>query len=157
MLKSLHIRNYAIIDEVKIDFNKGLSIITGETGAGKSILLGALGLVMGRRADTSVLFNKENKCFVEVTYEISKYHLKGFFKEKELDYDPECIIRREISSSGKSRAFINDSPVNLGILKDLSIKLVDLHQQFDQLEINEEASQINALDAVSGTLNLLVE
>jgi len=155
MLKTLHISNYAIIEEVKISLDSGLSIITGETGAGKSILLGALGLVMGKRADTSVLFTNQKKCIVEAIYDLSSYDLKDFFGSKELDYDQECIVRREISPSGKSRAFINDTPVTLSILKELSVKLVDLHQQFDQLEINEEASQINALDAVSDNLKLV--
>lgn len=156
MLKTLHISNYAIIEEVNISLDSGLSIITGETGAGKSILLGALGLVMGKRADTSVLFTNQKKCIVEAIYDISGYKLKPFFSTKELDYDQECIVRREISPSGKSRAFINDTPVTLTILKDLSVQLVDLHQQFDQLDINEEASQINALDAVSENLDLVL-
>ena len=150
MLKSLYISNYAIIDEVNISLDEGLSIITGETGAGKSILLGALGLVMGKRAETGVLYSPDKKCVVEAVYNITDYKLHGVFESAELDYDDECIIRREIQPSGKSRAFVNDTPVNLGLLRKISTQLVDLHQQFDQLEINEEQSQINALDAMAG-------
>ncbi|MDP3443539.1 MAG: AAA family ATPase, partial [Ignavibacteria bacterium] len=118
MLCRLRISNYALIEHLEIELKSGFTSITGETGAGKSILLGALGLVLGNRADTGVLHDKENKCFVEATFNISKLDLKAFFVQNELEYDPECILRREISNTGKSRAFINDSPVNLVTLKD---------------------------------------
>ncbi len=113
MITALSIKNYALIEKLTIDFSKGFSIITGETGAGKSIILGALGLVLGKRADLSSLKNKEEKCIIEAHFEISKYNLSSFFKENDLDYEDDTIIRREILPSGKSRAFINDSPVNL--------------------------------------------
>ncbi|MFN7830343.1 MAG: AAA family ATPase, partial [Bacteroidota bacterium] len=112
MLKRLHIRNYALIDEIDIHFSERLTIITGETGAGKSILLGALGLVMGERADSKVFYNDTEKCVVEATFDVSSYDLKSFFDEHELDYDSEVFIRREVSPAGKSRAFVNDTPVN---------------------------------------------
>jgi DNA repair protein RecN (Recombination protein N) len=155
MLKTIHIKNYAIIEDLKVDFHNGLSIITGETGAGKSILLGALGLVMGNRADGTVLFDKNSKCIVEVVYDISAYNLEAFFEEADIDYEKLCVIRREIVPSGKSRAFINDTPARLEILKTLSNYLVDLHQQFDAQDINEEEFQISALDALGNNQDLL--
>ncbi len=117
MIQRLQIKNYAIIESLEIDFSKGLTIITGETGAGKSILLGALGLIMGNRADTKVLFEQDKKCIVEAVFDIKKYNLITFFEKHELDYDHELIIRREISPNGKSRAFINDTPATLRVLQ----------------------------------------
>ena len=155
MLKSLHIQNYAIIEAVDIALDKGLTIITGETGAGKSILLGALGLIMGRRAETAVLYDKSKNCVVEAEYDLSDYNLKDFFANNNLDYNNSCVIRRMINPSGKSRAFINDIPANLNILKELNKFLVDLHQQFDTLEINNEDFQIKVVDALAGNNNLL--
>lgn len=152
MLSRLHIRNYGIIAEVDIRFSDNLSIITGETGAGKSILLGALGLLLGRRADTKVLFDPDQKCIVEGYFQVGEYGLEDFFRENELDYEPECIIRREINTSGKSRAFVNDTPVTLDILRDLSAQLVELHQQFDTLDLNRESFQLTLLDALAGQL-----
>ena len=142
MIKKLHIKNYAIIDELEIHFSEGLTIITGETGAGKSILLGALGLIMGKRADTKSLFLENKKSIVEGIFDIGKYHLQSFFNTNDIDYDDELIIRREITPSGKSRAFVNDTPVNLGVLKQLSSSLIDLHQQFDNMDIHQISFQL---------------
>ena len=120
MIKCLQIRNYAIIEELEINFSEGLTIITGETGAGKSILLGALGLIMGKRADTKSLYDTEKKCIVEAFFDVSKYDLKEFFDTNDIDYEAECVVRRELTPSGKSRAFVNDTPVNLNQLRQLS-------------------------------------
>lgn len=150
MIKKLEIRNYALIDSLDISFSKGLTIITGETGAGKSILLGALGLIMGKRADTKVLYDLTQKCVVEGVFDISNYDLKFFFEENDLDYDKELIVRREISPSGKSRAFINDTPALLTTLQQLSNALIDLHRQFDTLDIHQVSFQLRLLDALAG-------
>ena len=150
MIISLHIKNYALISDLEINFERGFTIITGETGAGKSILLGALNLIAGQRADTSVLLNKDSKCIVEAEFDISKLDLKYFFEENDLDYNKKSIIRREISSNGKTRAFVNDTPVNLGLLKELSQHLIDIHSQHQSLEINEKNSQLAYLDVVAG-------
>lgn len=155
MINSLLIRNYAIIEELEINFSKGLTIITGETGAGKSILLGALGLVMGKRADTKSLYHLDQKCVVEARFDISKYGLKPFFQENDLDYEDELLIRREISPSGKTRAFINDTPANLNTLQELSASLIDLHQQFDTLDIHQISFQLRMLDALADNKRLL--
>lgn len=155
MIERLHIRNYAIIEEVEIKFSKGLTIITGETGAGKSIILGALGLIMGKRADTRVLYNQESKCIVEAHFKIGKHQVKSFFQANDLDYDSEVIIRRELSPSGKSRAFINDTPVTLPLLKELSAALIDLHQQFDTMELHQSSFQLKMLDALADNSELL--
>lgn len=157
MIDSLHIKNYALINEINIDFNKGLNIITGETGAGKSILLGALGLIMGKRADTKVLFDQNEKCIVEARFDIAPYDLLPYFSDNDLEYFDELIIRREIAPSGKSRAFINDSPATLDILQELSSKLVDLHQQFDMLDIHKPSFQMEIIDALASNNNLLRE
>ena len=149
MIKSLQIRNYAIIEELEMDFSQGLTIVTGETGAGKSILLGALGLIMGKRADIKSLYNMENKCVVEAHFDVSRYGLKEFFEENDLDYEDNMVIRREITPSGKSRAFVNDTPVTLNILQGLSSTLVDLHQQFDNLDIHQVSFQLRLLDALA--------
>lgn len=149
MLKRLLIKNYAIIEKIEIDFSKGLNIITGETGAGKSILLGALGLIMGKRADTKSLFNPSSKCIIEGTFTISKNY-QSFFKENDIDFEQETHIRREITPSGKSRAFINDTPTTLNVLKKLTSALVDLHQQFDTLDIHNVSFQSNIIDALAG-------
>jgi DNA repair protein RecN (Recombination protein N) len=157
MLKRLHIRNYALIDEIDIHFSERLTIITGETGAGKSILLGALGLVMGERADSKVFYNDTEKCVVEATFDVSSYDLKSFFDEHELDYDSEVFIRREVSPAGKSRAFINDTPVNNQVLQRLTESLVDLHQQFDTLDIHNVNFQLRMIDALADNTILLKE
>lgn len=157
MLKRLHIRNYALIDEIDIHFSERLTIITGETGAGKSILLGALGLVMGERADSKVFYNDTEKCVVEATFDVSSYDLKSFFDEHELDYDSEVFIRREVSPAGKSRAFVNDTPVNNQVLQRLTESLVDLHQQFDTLDIHNVNFQLRMIDALADNTILLKE
>jgi len=149
MLKSLSIQNYALIDHLEISFDSQLTIITGETGAGKSILLGALGLILGNRADASVLYEKDKKVIVEGTFDIKHYSIADFFDQEELDYDEECIIRREISTSGKSRAFINDTPVTLSILKELSSQLVDLHAQHQTFRLNDKDFQLYLIDAIA--------
>ncbi|MGL3001994.1 DNA repair protein RecN [Flavobacterium sp. RSSB_23] len=149
MITSLSIKNFALIDQLTIDFTKGLSIITGETGAGKSIILGALGLVLGKRADLSSLKNTEEKCVIEAHFEISKYNLQDFFQDNDLDYETDTIIRREILPSGKSRAFINDSPVNLQELQELSLYLIDIHSQQQTQELSDEAVQFKIIDAIA--------
>jgi len=151
MLKRLQIQNYAIITELDIDFSSKLNIITGETGAGKSIIVGALGLILGQRAESTVLLNKEKKCVVEGIFNDSiNEQVTHFLKENELDVHDELVVRREIAPSGKSRAFINDTPVNLTQLNQLSKLLVDLHQQFDTLELGEADFQREVLDALAG-------
>ncbi|WP_396195224.1 DNA repair protein RecN [Flavobacterium sp.] len=156
MITSLSIENFALIEKLNIDFSKGFSIITGETGAGKSILLGALGLVLGKRADLSSLKNKEEKCIVEANFNIGKYDLKSFFEGNEMDYEEETIIRREILPSGKSRAFVNDSPVNLQQLQDLSLFLIDVHSQHQTLELSEEDYQFKIIDAIAANQAILL-
>ena len=151
MLQKLHIQNYAIIDEIAIDFSANLNIITGETGAGKSILMGALSLILGERAESTTLMNKEKKCVVEGYFKAgSRKEIKQFLKNNELDVEDDLVIRREIATTGKSRAFINDTPVNLGQLKALSSLLVDLHQQFDTLELGDSDFQREVVDALAG-------
>ena len=157
MLKRLHIRNYALIDELEINFSERLTIITGETGAGKSILLGALGLIMGERADTKVFYNDAEKCVVEAFFDVSEYDLRAFFEEHELDYDPEVVIRRELSPTGKSRAFVNDTPANNQVLQRLTENLIDLHQQFDTLDIHNVNFQLRMIDALAENGPMLKE
>lgn len=155
MITSLSIENFALIEKLNIDFSNGFSIITGETGAGKSILLGALGLVLGKRADLTSLKNKHEKCIVEANFSVGKYNLQSFFDANDLDYEEETIIRREILPSGKSRAFINDSPVNLQQLQDLSFYLIDVHSQHQTLELSEEDFQFKILDSIANNQELL--
>lgn len=157
MIKRLHIRNYAIIEHLDIDFAKGLTIITGETGAGKSILLGALGLIMGDRADTKSLYNQEEKCIIEGVFDLAAHDLRDFFAENDLDYETEVVVRRELTPSGKSRAFVNDSPVTLKVLQDLSSELIDLHQQFDTLDIYSHSFQLRMIDALAGNKDRLLQ
>lgn len=149
MLTQLSISNYALISELSIDFSQGLSIITGETGAGKSILLGALGLVLGNRADLSSLKDTSNKCIVEAKVAISNYNLTDFFEEADLDYEAETIIRREILPSGKSRAFVNDTPVRLSVLNELRTKLIDVHSQHQTLALSDNSFQFSIVDALA--------
>lgn len=149
MLLSLSIKNYALIESLDITFSNQFSIITGETGAGKSILLGALGLVLGNRADLSVLKDKDQKCIIEATFSLANYNLERFFQDNDLDYEEQTIIRREILPSGKSRAFINDSPVNLNELQELGVFLIDIHSQHETRELLNEAYQFDILDAVA--------
>lgn len=149
MLCNLHIRNYALIETLNLDFTEGFSVITGETGAGKSILLGAIGLLTGQRAETAAIRAGASKCVVEGTFGIGGYDLKPFFDEHDIEYDDECIVRREIASTGKSRSFINDTPVSLGILRQLGERLVDIHSQHQNLLLNTEGFQIRVLDTLS--------
>ena len=149
MLTSLSIKNYALIDNLQVDFNNGFSIITGETGAGKSILLGGLSLILGKRADLSSLKNTEEKCVIEAVFNISNYNLQSLFKAEDLDYESETIIRREILPSGKSRAFVNDSPVNLTSLQLLGERLIDIHSQHQTLELTSNEFQFQIIDALA--------
>lgn len=155
MLTTISIKNYALIDHLNVSFTNGFTIITGETGAGKSILLGGLSLVLGKRADLSSLKNKENKCIVEAEFEIGKYNLAPFFKDKELDYEPRTILRREILPSGKSRAFVNDTPVTLDILSHLGDCLIDVHSQHQTMQMTEDDFQLKVIDALADNGKIL--
>ena len=150
MLTSLYIKNYALIDVLNVQFNNGLTIITGETGAGKSILLGGLSLVLGKRADLSQVKDKDEKCIIEANFDIANYNLKSLFAELDLDYDVQTIIRREILPSGKSRAFINDTPTTLDALSDLSSHLIDIHSQHQTQQLVENDYQFRVIDALAG-------
>jgi DNA repair protein RecN (Recombination protein N) len=149
MLQKLSISNYALIDDLEISFDKGLNILTGETGAGKSIILGALSLILGQRAESRYFFNQQKKCVIEGAFKIGEFHLKSFFEDNDLDYESETVLRREISADGKSRAFINDTPVNLNTLKLLGEKLIDIHSQHATLEINDPEFQLLVVDSVA--------
>ena len=150
MLTRLHISNYALIDELEIKFDNGLTIITGETGAGKSIILGALSLILGERAEARSVRNPEKKVVVEASFDISAYALEGFFAENEIDFwEEECIVRREISATGRSRAFVNDTPVTISVLKDLTSRLVDIHSQHSNMLLSKPAFQLSVLDSIA--------
>lgn len=155
MLSKLHIRNYALIDNLDISFSKELNILTGETGAGKSIILGALSLILGQRAEGKYFFNQQKKCVIEGLFQVEGYNLSTFFSENDIDYDKEAILRREISADGKSRAFINDSPVNLATLKQLGEKLIDIHSQHATLDINNDAFQLTVVDTIANHPQIL--
>lgn len=157
MLKTLRVNNFAIIDQLEIDFHKGMTTITGETGAGKSILLGALKLVLGERADLKALKNADEKCIIEAVFDIKNLELIDFFKEYDLDYEDESILRRELLPSGKSRAFINDTPVKVSILQELSELLIDIHSQFNTPKIFEADFQLSMLDIYGENKDLLKE
>ena len=157
MLQHLHIRNYALIEDLSVDFTDGFSVITGETGAGKSILLGALGFVLGDRADTGVLFDKDAKCVVEAHFHLNDELLKPLFESNDLDYDMECIFRRELSPQKKSRAFINDTPVSLQTMKEIGCQLVDIHSQHDSLLLTDEGFQLHLLDEIAQNHGLLAQ
>lgn len=157
MLIKLYVHNYALIRDLDIEFDDGLTIITGETGAGKTILLGALSLILGSRADSSVLLEKTEKCIVEGTFRIENYDLTEFFSNNELDYEPVAILRREINQAGKSRAFINDTPVTINLLKEIGDRLIDIHSQHQTLMLNNNAFQLNVIDSFAGTGRLLYE
>ena len=158
MLQQLSIQNYAIIEAIDIKFPSGMNVVTGETGAGKSIIMGALGLILGDRADSSALVNKEKKCIVEGVFKTqNKSAIRSFLKNNELDIENELVVRREIAVNGKSRAFINDTPVNLDQLRELSNFLVDLHRQFDALQLGENDFQREVVDALAGNQNLVSE
>ncbi|MBQ5750741.1 MAG: DNA repair protein RecN [Bacteroidaceae bacterium] len=150
MIRKLVIRNYALIDSLDIDFAQGFSVITGETGAGKSIILGALSLILGQRVDTKVVTDTAAKTLVEGTFDVAAYHLKPFFEENDLEYDDECIIRREIAPSGKSRAFINDTPVTVAQLKQLGDRLIDIHSQHQNLLLADSGFQLRMVDVLAG-------
>ncbi|MBR5964010.1 MAG: DNA repair protein RecN [Bacteroidaceae bacterium] len=152
MLTSLSIKNYALIESLELTFHRGFSVITGETGAGKSILLGAIGLLVGNRAELSAIREGTSKCVIEGTFDISTYGLKPFFEENELEYDDECIIRRELFAGGKSRAFVNDSPASLTQLKQLGVHLIDIHSQHQNLLLNTESFQLEVLDTLADNL-----
>ena len=150
MVQTLHIENYALIEHLDIDLHTGFSVITGETGAGKSIILGAIGLLLGQRADSKSIKFGANRCVVEATFDLSRYHLDEFFEENDLDFDgTACIVRREITSTGKSRAFINDTPVQLTLLKTLGEQLIDVHSQHKNLLLSQENFQLNVLDILA--------
>ncbi len=155
MLLHLKIKNYILIKDLDIDFEEGFAVITGETGAGKSILLGALGLILGERAESKQLFNDKEKCVIEGTFNIGAYDLKSFFEDKNLDYDTQTILRREVAENGKSRAFVNDTPVSLSDLKELGIRLVDIHSQHETLQLNSAKYQIGFIDAYCSNKLLL--
>lgn len=149
MLKSLFIQNYALIDTLNIEFESGFSVITGETGAGKSIILGAINLLLGQRAESKFIKKNANKCTIEAVFDLSRYGMEAFFERNDLDFDGECIIRREISASGKSRTFINDTPVPLALLKELGETLIDIHSQHQNLLLNKEDFQMNVVDIMA--------
>mgnify|MGYP006360495569 FL=1 len=150
MLQSIHIQNYALIESLDIDFHTGFSVITGETGAGKSIILGAIGLLVGQRADIKAIKTGTNKCIVEARFNISSYELEAFFEEHDLEYEEgECILRRELYASGKSRAFINDTPASLAQMKELGEKLIDVHSQHQNLLLNHENFQLSVVDILA--------
>ncbi len=155
MLQRLSISNYALIDNLEISFDKGLNILTGETGAGKSIILGALSLILGQRAESRYFFNQQKKCVIEGSFKIEGFHLKSFLEDNDLDYEVETVLRREISADGKSRAFVNDTPVNLNSLKSLGEKLIDIHSQHATLEINDPEFQLLIVDSVAKHDDLL--
>ncbi|HPQ12982.1 MAG TPA: DNA repair protein RecN [Paludibacteraceae bacterium] len=156
MLKTLHISNYALISEINIGFNSGFSVITGETGAGKSIIIGALSLILGQRAESRFIKEGEEKAIVEAEFDIRDYRLEHFFEINELDFHPEqCIIRREITASGKSRAFINDTPVSLQLLRELSAKLIDIHSQHENLLLSDDQYQLQVVDNMAQNASIL--
>ena len=155
MLQHLHIQNYALIEDLSVDFTDGFSVITGETGAGKSILLGALGFVLGERADAGVLFDKDKKCVVEVQFQLKDELLKPLFEEHDLDFDTDCILRRELNPQKKSRAFVNDTPVSLQAIKEIGSQLVDIHSQHDSLLLIDAGFQLHLLDEIAQNNELL--
>lgn len=157
MLKSLFIQNFVLIDSLDIRFDKGFSVITGETGAGKSIILGALSLVLGQRADGKSIKNGSDKCVIEAVFDVSKYQLEPFFLSNDLEYDADgCILRRELYASGKSRAFVNDSPVSLTTLKELGSRLIDIHSQHQNLLLGDNRFQLKVIDVMAENEILLI-
>ena len=156
MIKQLHISNYALIDKLDIGFDDGLTIITGETGAGKSIILGALSLILGERADTKAIRDTAAKTVVEASFDIGGYRLESFFKDNDIDWDEhECLVRRELSPTGRSRAFINDTPVSLNVLRELATRLLDIHSQHSNMLLSQPAFQLSILDSIAGNGALL--
>lgn len=157
MLQQLSISNYALIDQTKIEFDRGMSVITGETGAGKSILLGALGLILGQRADAQTLLDKEKKCVVEGTFDLSEHNLKSLFDENDVDFEPQTIIRREILPNGKSRAFVNDTPANASFLKSIASYIIDVHSQHQNLLLGDDSYQMMIIDTVANNQSIKEE
>ena len=156
MIRHLHIENYALIEHLDIDFHAGFSVITGETGAGKSIIIGAVGLLLGQRADSRAIKEGIKRCVIEATFDVSDYQLETFFEENDLDFDAEeCVIRRELTSAGKSRAFVNDTPVSLLQLKEIGERLIDVHSQHKNLLLGKEDFQLGILDALAENHTLL--
>ena len=150
MIKQLYIRNFTLIDELDIAFQPGFSVITGETGAGKSIILGAIGLLLGNRADSRQVKTGKDRCVIEAHFNINRYHLETFFTENDVDYDADdCILRREVKANGKSRAFINDTPVALTLMRELGERLVDIHSQHQNLLLNKENFQLSVIDTIA--------
>ena len=150
MLRQLYIRNYALIDELDMEFRSGFSVMTGETGAGKSIILGAIGLLLGQRADSKTVKMGTEKCVIEAHFDLSRYGMQPFFEENDIEFDAnDTIIRRELTSAGKSRAFINDTPVALTMLKELGERLVDVHSQHQNLLLNKQDFQLNVVDVIA--------
>ncbi len=156
MLINLSIFNYVLIDNLNIDFQKGFSAITGETGAGKSIIIGGLGLILGKRADSATLLDPEKKCIIEGAFDIAAFDLKPFFDENDLDFENPTRVRREITPQGKSRAFINDTPVNLNLLKQFGELVIDIHSQHNTLLIHNPDYQLDLLDAFAGNEQLKI-
>jgi DNA repair protein RecN (Recombination protein N) len=150
MLQSLSIENYTLIKQLRISPNKQLNIITGETGAGKSIMLGALGLLLGNRAESRVVFDESKKCIIEGVFNVSAYNLSELFEEYDIDYEVECIIRREVNAKGKSRAFVNDTPTTLEFLKVLGLRLMDIHSQHETLRLSTQTYQLEVIDILAG-------
>ena len=158
MLKHLYIKNFALIDELDIDLHQGFSVITGETGAGKSIVLGAIGLLLGQRADTKVMRPEADRCVIEAHFDLTRYDMQAFFTDNDIDYDPtDCIVRRELTSAGKSRAFINDTPVQLSMLKELGERLVDVHSQHQNLLLNKQDFQLSVVDIIADDAKALAQ
>ena len=158
MLKHLYIKNFALIDELDIDLHQGFSVITGETGAGKSIILGAIGLLLGQRADTKVMRPEADRCVIEAHFDLTRYDMQAFFTDNDIDYDPtDCIVRRELTSAGKSRAFINDTPVQLSMLKELGERLVDVHSQHQNLLLNKQDFQLSVVDIIADDAKALAQ
>ncbi len=156
MLKQLYIRNFTLIDTLNMQFKSGFSVITGETGAGKSIILGAIGLLLGQRADSKMIRHGAAKCVIEAHFDLSRYGMEPFFEKNDIEYDAyDCIIRRELTATGKSRAFINDSPAPLSMLKELGEMLVDVHSQHQNLLINKQDFQLNVVDIIADNSALL--
>ena len=158
MLKHLYIRNFTLIDTLDIDFKTGFSVITGETGAGKSIVLGAIGLLLGQRADSKSIKTGAEKCIIEASFDLSRYQMESFFEHNDIEYDAtECIIRRELTAAGKSRAFINDTPVALSMLKELGEQLVDVHSQHQNLLLGKQDFQMEVVDIMAHDADILTD
>ena len=157
MLRRLSVENYALIDKLDLQLDKALNIITGETGAGKSILLGALGLLLGNKNDNTAIHDQERSCIIEGEFEIGGYNLEAFFQDNDLDYDATTVVRRVISPSGKSRAFVNDIPVQLTVLKQLGASLIDIHSQHRNMVLSDEGFRLDAVDTLAQNESLLGE